>query len=55
MDTQTLIGFFESIIGEIPAELESLVYVLLLIVVLYVVDQFFTMLSAIFGVTKWQR
>lgn len=54
MDQTTLITFFESFIGDIPAEMESLIYVFGIFVLLFVIDQFFTLLSTLFGVTKWK-
>lgn len=54
MAAQTLIGFFTDLLGEVPPEFEGLIYVFALFVLLYVIDQFFTLLSTIFGVTKWQ-
>lgn len=55
MEQTALIDFLTSIVGEIPPELESLVYVICVVVLLYIVDQFFSVLSAIFGVSKWMR
>lgn len=54
MDQTTLITFFESFIGDIPSEMESLIYVFGIFVLLFVIDQFFTLLSTLFGVTKWK-
>lgn len=54
MGSETLIGFFTSVIGEVPPEFEGLIYVFGLFVVLYIIDQFFTLLSSLFGVTKWK-
>ena len=54
MDSTTLITFFDTFIGEIPPEFEGLIYVFGIFVVLFVADQFFTLLSTLFGVTKWQ-
>lgn len=54
MDSTTLITFFTDLIGEIPPEFEGLVYVFGIFVVLYVIDQFFTLLATVFGVTKWR-
>lgn len=55
MDQTTLISFFEAYIGEVPAEMESLIYIFGLFVLLFIIDQFFTMLSALFGVSKWKQ
>lgn len=54
MDAQTIINFFESIIGEIPPEFESLIYVFGLLIVLFVIDGFFTVFSALFKVGQWR-
>lgn len=53
MAATTLISFFTDLLGEVPPEFEGLIYVFALFVLLYVIDQFFTLLSTIFGVTKW--
>ena len=53
MVATTLISFFTDLLGEIPPEFEGLIYVFALFVLLYVIDQFFILLSTIFGVTKW--
>lgn len=55
MEQTSLIDFFTSVVGTVPPELEGLVYVFGIFVVLYVVDQFFSVLTAIFGVSKWKR
>lgn len=55
MESTALIDFLVSIVGEIPPEFESLVYVIGIIVLLYVVDQFFSVLTSIFGVSKWRK
>lgn len=54
MDQTSLIELFTSILGEIPPEFDGLVYVFFVFVILYVIDQFFTLLSTVFGVTKWR-
>lgn len=54
MDSQTIITFFTNIIGEIPPEFEGLIYVFAIFVLLFVIDSFFILLSALFGVTKWK-
>lgn len=50
----TLISFFQTIIGEIPPEFESIIYVFGIFVLLYIIDSFFMVLSSLFGVTKWK-
>lgn len=50
-----LIDLFVNLIGEIPSEFESFVYVLGVFVLVYVIDAFFIMLGSIFGVTKWKQ
>lgn len=54
MGSETLIGFFNNVVGEVPPEFEGLIYVFGLFIVLYIIDQFFTLLSSLFGVTKWK-
>lgn len=54
MVTETLISFFNDLVGEIPPEFEGLIYVFAIFVLLFVIDQFFTLLATLFGVTKWQ-
>lgn len=53
MVSETLINMFTSLLGEIPPEFEGLIYVFAVFVLLYCIDQFFVLLSTIFGVTKW--
>lgn len=50
----TLIQLFTSFVGEIPPELESLVYIFMILVLLFVIDAFFMVLSSVFGVSKWK-
>lgn len=50
----TLYDFITSIIGTVPPELESLVYVILLLVFLYIIYLFFQLLFVVFGVSKWR-
>lgn len=54
MDAQTLITFFESVVGEIPPEFDGLIYVFGILVLLFVIDGFFTVFSALFKVTQWK-
>lgn len=49
----TLYDFITSIVGDVPAELESLVYLLLCLVFFYVLYLFFQLLFIVFGVSKW--
>lgn len=51
----TIIDFFTDIVGEVPAELESLVYVFGIIVLCFICKCFFELISSVFGVTKWTR
>lgn len=53
MVTETLITLFTNLVGEVPPEFEGLIYVFGIFIVLYCIDQFFVLLSTIFGVTKW--
>lgn len=58
MDTsgiQALTEFITTLVGEIPPELEGLFYIICVIVLLYVIDLFFMLLSSIFEVGKWKR
>ena len=54
MVSETIINFLTEIVGEVPPEFEGLIYVFGVFIVLYIIDQFFTLLSTLFGVTKWQ-
>ena len=51
----TLTSFFASIIGDIPSELMPVMYIVFVIVVLFCIESFMTLLFQIFGVTKWKR
>ena len=55
MDSQTIINFFESFIGEIPPEMETLFYIFALLVVIFIIDSFFIMLSAFFKGGLWHK
>lgn len=50
----TLYEFIENIVGSVPAELESLIYVILCLVFFYILYMFFNLLFIVFGVTKWR-
>lgn len=50
----TLYDFITSLVGEVPAELEGLVYVILVLVFFYILYLFFQLLFILFGVTKWK-
>lgn len=50
----TLISFLTSLVGEIPPEMESVVYVFAIFILLYIIDSFFVLLTSLFGVTKWR-
>ena len=54
MDAQTIITFFETVLGEIPPEFEGFIYILGLLVVLFIIDGFFTVFSALFRVSQWK-
>lgn len=55
MDQTALVQFFVDLVGEIPPEFEGLIYVFALFVLLFVICEFFTMLSTLLGVTKWNK
>lgn len=55
MESTSLIVFLENIVGTVPSEFESLIYVICIIVLLYIIDGFFSVLTSIFGVSKWKR
>lgn len=50
-----IITFITDMVGDIPPELESFVYVLGVLVLLFVIKCFFELITSIFGVTKWTR
>lgn len=50
----TLYDFLTSIVGTVPAELESMVYILLVLVFFYLIYLFFQLLFIVFGVSKWR-
>lgn len=51
----TILDFIVNMVGEVPAELESLIYVIAVIVLLFIVKCFFDIINAIFGVTRWNK
>lgn len=58
MDTSvitSLTEFFNTIVGDIPPELDGLFYIICIIVLLFVIDLFFMFLWSIFEVFKWKR
>lgn len=58
MDTSNITAlteFIETLVGEVPPELEGLFYIICIIVLLFVIDLFFMLLSSIFEVGKWKR
>lgn len=50
-----IIDFMTDIIGEVPPELESMVYVFAVVVLLFIIKCFFELIASVFGVTKWTR
>lgn len=49
----TILDFIVDIVGEIPTELESLVYIFAVLVLLFIIKCFFELIRSVFGVTKW--
>lgn len=55
-ETSALVmDFFTNFIGDVPPELEGLVYVIACIFLFYAVDAFFILFRSIFEVRGWTR
>lgn len=50
-----ILQFITDMVGEVPPELESLVYILGVVILLFVIRCFFDLITSVFGVTKWTR
>lgn len=51
----SLTSLFNDVLGEIPPEFEGLVYIFSLLVLLFVIKQFFGFFGSIFGISHFDK